>query len=70
MFKKKDDIFFLVATNGIVPAGGSYFLISRSLGPAVGGAVGFLFYIGNALAGGLYVLGASEILLKYTCPNK
>ncbi|CAM4755083.1 unnamed protein product [Rotaria magnacalcarata] len=59
-----------IATNGIVPAGGSYFLISRSLGPAVGGAVGFLFYIGNALAGGLYVLGASEILLKYTCPNK
>ncbi|CAF2970736.1 unnamed protein product [Rotaria sp. Silwood2] len=59
-----------IATNGIVPAGGSYFLISRSLGPAVGGAVGLLFYIGNALAGGLYVLGASEILLKYTCPNK
>ncbi|CAF1165297.1 unnamed protein product [Adineta steineri] len=59
-----------IATNGIVPAGGSYFLISRSLGPAVGGAVGFLFYVGNALAGGLYVLGASEILLKYTCPNK
>ncbi|UJR36926.1 hypothetical protein I4U23_029638 [Adineta vaga] len=59
-----------IATNGIVPAGGSYFLISRSLGPAVGGAVGFLFYIGNALAGGLYVLGASEILLKYTCPHK
>lgn len=62
--------FIVVATNGIVPAGGSYFLISRSLGPAVGGAVGFLFYIGNALAGGLYVLGASEILLKYICPNK
>ncbi|CAF4548463.1 unnamed protein product [Rotaria sp. Silwood1] len=59
-----------IATNGIVPAGGSYFLISRSLGPAVGGAVGLLFYIGNALAGGLYVLGASEILLKYTCPNR
>ncbi|CAF0780703.1 unnamed protein product [Rotaria sordida] len=59
-----------IATNGIVPAGGSYFLISRSLGPAVGGAVGLLFYIGNALAGGLYVLGASEILLKYTCPHK
>ena len=52
-----------IATNGVVPAGGSYFMISRSLGPEFGGAVGILFYIGTTLAGAMYIVGAIEILI-------
>lgn len=52
-----------IATNGVVPAGGSYFMISRSLGPEFGGAVGMLFYTGTTLAAAMYTIGAVEIVL-------
>lgn len=52
-----------IATNGKVPAGGSYFMISRSLGPECGGAVGMLFYTGTTLAAAMYIIGAVEIVL-------
>lgn len=52
-----------IATNGVVPAGGSYFMISRSLGPEFGGAVGMLFYTGTTLAAAMYIIGAVEIVL-------
>lgn len=52
-----------IATNGVVPAGGPYFLISRSLGPECGGAVGMLFYTGITLAASMYIIGAVEIIL-------
>uniref|UniRef100_A0A8B9IUE9 Amino acid permease/ SLC12A domain-containing protein n=1 Tax=Amazona collaria TaxID=241587 RepID=A0A8B9IUE9_9PSIT len=58
-----------IATNGVVPAGGSYFMISRSLGPEFGGAVGLCFYLGTTFAGAMYILGAIEILLKYIIPQ-
>uniref|UniRef100_A0A8D3C1H8 Solute carrier family 12 member 6 n=1 Tax=Scophthalmus maximus TaxID=52904 RepID=A0A8D3C1H8_SCOMX len=58
-----------IATNGVVPAGGSYFMISRSLGPEFGGAVGLCFYLGTTFAGAMYILGAIEILLMYMAPN-
>ncbi|XP_041417026.1 solute carrier family 12 member 4 isoform X2 [Xenopus laevis] len=58
-----------IATNGVVPAGGSYFMISRSLGPEFGGAVGLCFYLGTTFAGAMYVLGAVEILLMYIVPE-
>lgn len=52
-----------IATNGVVPAGGSYFMIGRSLGPECGGAVGVLFYTGTTLAAAMYIVGAVEIVL-------
>ncbi|XP_062986280.1 solute carrier family 12 member 7 isoform X2 [Elgaria multicarinata webbii] len=58
-----------IATNGVVPAGGSYYMISRSLGPEFGGAVGLCFYLGTTFAGAMYILGTIEILLKYISPN-
>ncbi|CAH2050752.1 unnamed protein product, partial [Iphiclides podalirius] len=57
-----------IATNGVVPAGGSYFMIGRSLGPECGGAVGVLFYTGTTLAAAMYIVGAVEIVLTYMAP--
>uniref|UniRef100_A0A2K5EI46 Solute carrier family 12 member 5 n=1 Tax=Aotus nancymaae TaxID=37293 RepID=A0A2K5EI46_AOTNA len=57
-----------IATNGVVPAGGSYYMISRSLGPEFGGAVGLCFYLGTTFAGAMYILGTIEILLAYLFP--
>uniref|UniRef100_A0A8C9VQ53 Solute carrier family 12 member 5b n=1 Tax=Scleropages formosus TaxID=113540 RepID=A0A8C9VQ53_SCLFO len=58
-----------IATNGVVPAGGSYYMISRSLGPEFGGAVGICFYLGTTFAGAMYILGCIEILLIYIVPQ-
>ena len=52
-----------IATNGVVPAGGSYFMISRTLGPQFGGSVGIIFFLGVSFAASMYIVGAIEILL-------
>ncbi|XP_027770459.1 cation-chloride cotransporter 1 isoform X3 [Solanum pennellii] len=52
-----------IATNGAMKGGGPYYLIGRALGPEVGVSIGLCFFLGNAVAGAMYVLGAVETFL-------
>ncbi|KAK0046372.1 solute carrier family 12 member 4 [Biomphalaria pfeifferi] len=58
-----------IATNGRVTAGGTYFMISRSLGPAFGGSLGVLFFMGTSISVAMYYLGTIETLLTYIAPK-
>ena len=53
-----------MATNGRIPAGGPYYVISRNLGPEFGGAIGLTFFMGLAIASSMYILGAVEAFQK------
>ena len=52
-----------IATNRTVKAGGDYYMISRSLGMPLGGALGVALFFALALSMSLYVLGFAESLL-------
>ena len=49
-----------IATNTRVRGGGAYYLISRSLGVEFGGAIGIVFFLAQAIAVALYVVGFTE----------
>lgn len=49
-----------ICTNGEVRGGGTYYMISRSLGPEFGGAIGLIFSLANAVAVAMYVVGFAE----------
>ncbi|MFW5774880.1 MAG: hypothetical protein ACOCW2_01205, partial [Chitinivibrionales bacterium] len=53
-----------IATNTEVKSGGAYFLISRSLGPEFGGAIGLALYLAQALSVPFYILGFTEAMTK------
>ncbi|XP_042293791.1 solute carrier family 12 member 3 isoform X2 [Sceloporus undulatus] len=58
-----------ISTNGKVKSGGTYFLISRSLGPELGGSIGLIFAFANAVAVAMHTVGFAEtvrdLLLEY-----
>ncbi|KAM4565169.1 solute carrier family 12 member 10, tandem duplicate 1 isoform 1-T1 [Fundulus diaphanus] len=51
-----------IATNGRVISGGAYFMISRTLGPEIGGPIGMVFSFANALACALNTVGFAEVV--------
>jgi hypothetical protein len=51
-----------IASNGTIQAGGPYYIISRTLGVEIGGALGMLFYLGTTLGASMHVMGAVETL--------
>lgn len=52
-----------IATNIKVRGGGSYYLISRVLGPEFGGAIGICLFIATALSAPFYIVGFLEALI-------
>ncbi|KAH0951482.1 hypothetical protein HN011_002827 [Eciton burchellii] len=53
-----------ISTNGLIKGGGTYYMISRSLGPEFGGSIGLIFSLANAVACSMYVVGFCESLVN------
>ncbi|ODM98387.1 Bumetanide-sensitive sodium-(potassium)-chloride cotransporter [Orchesella cincta] len=51
-----------VSTNGQIKGGGIYYMISRSLGPEFGAAIGLMFTVANSIAVSMYIVGFCESL--------
>ena len=54
-----------ICTNGEVKGGGVYYLISRSLGPEFGGAIGIIYSFSNAVGAAMHVIGFAEALVLF-----
>lgn len=52
--------FFYSFENSSLILGGTYYMISRSLGPEFGGSIGLIFSLANAVACAMYVVGFCE----------
>ncbi|XP_046651512.1 solute carrier family 12 member 3-like isoform X1 [Daphnia pulicaria] len=51
-----------ISTNGEIGGGGTYFVMSRVLGPEFGGSIGIIFAIANAMDCSLNVVGFAQAL--------
>ena len=54
-----------IATDKRVKAGGSYYIISRSLGLPIGGTLGLALFVGLSFSVSLYLIGFSESFTRY-----
>lgn len=54
-----------IATDKKVKAGGTYFIISRSLGLPIGGTLGIALFFGLSFSVSLYIIGFSESFLGF-----
>ena len=52
-----------IVTNGNMRGGGSYYMISRTLGPEFGGSIGLLFYAAYCVGVAFYCSGFAEELV-------
>jgi amino acid transporter len=53
-----------IATSMTVKTGGNYFMISRSLGLEIGGAIGVPLYLSQAISVAFYIIGFTEALVS------
>lgn len=53
----------IIATNMRVGTGGNYYLISRSLGLEIGGAIGIPLFLSQAISVAFYIIGFTEALM-------
>ncbi|MBU4037054.1 MAG: amino acid permease, partial [Proteobacteria bacterium] len=54
-----------IATDKKVKAGGTYYIISRSMGLSIGGTLGIALFFGMSLSISLYLIGFSESFLGF-----
>ena len=54
-----------IATDKKVKAGGTYYMISRSLGLPIGGTLGLALFVGLSFSVSLYLIGFAESFLGY-----
>ncbi len=54
-----------IATDKKVEAGGTYYMLSRSLGLPIGGTLGLALFVGLSFSVSLYVIGFSESFLGF-----
>lgn len=54
-----------IATDKKVESGGTYYIISRSLGLSIGGTLGLALFVGLSFSVSLYLIGFAEVFLSY-----
>eukprot|EP01084_Bolivina_argentea_P108181 193329_1 len=58
-----------IVTNGNMRGGGSYYMISRTLGPEFGGSIGILFYAAYCVGVAFYASGFAEEVVDTWFPH-